>query len=274
MNVTICIPMYNEKAIIADTVRALDAAFGGVRPAFGDRSAAGGIRPVSDGKSAVSGAKTTAGDNADRYDVILQSDGSTDGCEEAAERAAAQLSLPVRVLRYPDGRNRGKGAAVRAAMLALAPDCDIAVMTDADLAYGTEAIARAVEYVKSTGADVVIGSRKLDPDGYAGYTFARRLASRTFVRVLSVAAGLKHSDSQTGIKAFTATAAREIFSRMRTDGFAFDFEALMIADRLGFKVVEMPVRVVNHRASKVHLFRDTFRMLADVSRIKHRIRRI
>ena len=87
--------------------------------------------------------------------------------------------------------------------------------------------------------------------------------------------GFKLSDSQCGFKAFSKKAAEEVFSRAETDGFAFDFEALMIASLLGLSVAEFPVKIINHReaASKVNMFSDTFKMLGDISRMKKRIKK-
>ena len=101
----------------------------------------------------------------------------------------------------------------------------------------------------------------------------RKIASKTYIRVLCLMGGFRLSDSQCGCKAFTGRAAKEIFRRCETDGFAFDFEALMWADRLGYRITEMPVKVINHRESKIRLLRDTVRMLTDLSRIKRRVRK-
>ncbi len=75
-------------------------------------------------------------------------------------------------------------------------------------------------------------------------------------------------DTQCGFKGFTAEAARRVFTQCTTDGFAFDFEVMMIFDRLGLHAEELPVAIVNHRDSKVRVARDTFRMLRDISKIK------
>jgi dolichyl-phosphate beta-glucosyltransferase len=86
--------------------------------------------------------------------------------------------------------------------------------------------------------------------------------------------GLKTSDSQSGCKGFTAKAANEIFSRAECDGFAFDFEVLMLSDKLGFCVKEMPVKVINHRQSKISLISDSVKMTMEVLRIKKRIKHL
>ena len=99
------------------------------------------------------------------------------------------------------------------------------------------------------------------------------MASKIYIRILCLVGGFRLSDSQCGCKAFTQAAAREIFSRCEVDGFAFDFEALLWADVKKLVITEMPVRVINHRESKVHLVRDAFRMLRDLSHIRKRVRK-
>ena len=234
MKISVCIPMYNESAVIEATARTL-----------------------SDYMSS----------HFEDYEILFCDDGSRDQC---AEQVRA-LDLPcVRVIGYE--RNRGKGHAVRFAMLAATGD--VRMFTDADLAYGTDVISRVADtFAKHPQASLVIGSRNLDKDGYEGYTFVRRLASRTYLRLLSIVGGFRLSDSQCGCKAFAGDAAEQIFKQCETNGFAFDFEALLWASELGLEIVEMPVKVINHGESKVRLFRDTFSMLRDIRRMKKTIRR-
>ena len=201
------------------------------------------------------------------YELIFVDDGSTDGCGEAVEK----LGLPnTRVIRYTP--NQGKGNAVRTGMLA--SDGDIAMFLDADVAYGTEVITRAVDLFREhPEAGMVIGSRPMHPEGYEGYTALRKLASKTYIKVLNVAGGFKLSDSQCGCKAYRKEAAHEIFSRVETKGFAFDFETILWAQKLGYPIVEMPVKIINHRESKINVFRDTFRMLGELRQIKKRVKK-
>ena len=144
MKFSLCIPMYNESSIIEDTARQL-----------------------SDYMQA----------NFDDYEIIFSNDGSKDGCDKTVEA----LNLPnVRVVGYPD--NKGKGCAVRTALLAA--DGDIIMFTDADLAYGTDVIKQVYdEFAAHPDADMVIGSRNIHKDGYEGYTFIRKLMSKVYIKV-------------------------------------------------------------------------------------------
>ncbi len=199
------------------------------------------------------------------WEVLFSDDGSTDGCGDTVR----SLNLPgIRVTGYR--KNRGKGCAVRTGMLEAAGD--IIMFTDADLAYGTDVISRiAGEFEKNPDTDIVIGSRNLDKDGYAGYTFTRKLASKIYIKVLCLVGGFRLSDSQCGCKAFRRGAAEKIFSRCEVDGFAFDFEAILRAGKYGMRIEEIPVKVINHRESKVHLLKDALKMLGDLHKMKKKI---
>ena len=146
------------------------------------------------------------------------------------------------------------------------------LFTDCDLAYGTDVIRRLYDMFLASDYDVIIGSRNIGKDGYEGYTPLRRLASKTYIRVLCAVGGFRLSDSQCGFKAFSAKAAEAVFSVCETDGFAFDFEAIMTAVTLGYTIGEIPVKIVNHRASKVHVFSDSLKMLRDLADIRRRVR--
>ena len=205
-----------------------------------------------------------------RYEILFSDDGSTDGCGAIMKDFAEKTALShgsISVLRAEE--NRGKGAAVRAGMLE--SRADVVSFTDSDLAYGAEILLSMLDERERTGVDLLIGSRALAKDGYAGYTAARKLASRVYLKLLSLAAGFRHTDSQCGVKLFSAPAVHEIFSRTRTDGWAFDLEVLLRAEKLGFTVGEYPVTVLRHRASKVRLLRDSVKMFREVFRIRREV---
>ena len=234
MKISVCIPMYNESRVIAKSAEELSSYMAS---------------------------------HFEDYEIVFCSDGSTDGCDEIVRA----MELPnVRVIAYQP--NQGKGYAVRTALLEATGD--IRMFTDADLAYGTEVISRVYKtFEENPDADMVIGSRNLDKDGYEGYTFLRKLMSKVYIKVLCIAGGFKLSDSQCGCKAFTGDAVQRIFPRCEVNRFAFDFEAILWAIKMNMKIVEMPVKVINHGESKVNVIKDTLRMLKDLRRMKKRIKK-
>lgn len=231
--------MYNENKIITDTITKL--------------------KKLADSHSEHS------------FEFILVDDGSRDGC---AGTAAGTIGSDTRFYVTGYCENRGKGSAVRKGILAATGD--IAVFTDCDLAYGTEVITEIAGRMTLDGTDVCIGSRNISDDGYRGYTPLRRFMSKAYIRAVRFAAGFRHSDSQSGIKCFSAAAAKNIFALCEVNRFAFDLEALLIAEKLGYKISELAVRVINHRESesKVNPVRDTLHMLNDIRKIKKRLKKI
>ena len=157
----------------------------------------------------------------------------------------------------------------------LAAEGDFVMFTDADLAYGTDIVKGFCDYMtEHPEADCLIGSRNISKDGYEGYTFIRKVASKVYIKILCIAGGFKLSDSQCGCKAFRNAAAKKIFSHAEVNRFAFDFEAILLANKFNFKIHEFPVKVINHRESKVHVFSDTFKMLKDLRKMKKRIGKV
>lgn len=235
MKISLIIPMYNESAIIKDAI----ATFSGYM------------------------AKTF-----EEYELIFVDDGSSDGCGDAVLEASKE-DPHLRLCAYTP--NRGKGYAVRTGMLSATGD--VVLFTDCDNAYGEDAVGRMAKLFAECDADIIVGSRNLSRDGYEGYTFIRKLASKTYIKVISLAAGFKLSDSQCGIKGFRGETAKKIFRNCEVDRFAFDLEVLMLAGKIGAKIGEMPVKVINHRESKVNVLRDSVKMLRDVRKMKKRIKK-
>lgn len=235
MLISVCIPMYNESAVIE--------------------------------KSALALSSQLEKDLPGRYELIFCDDGSTDGCADIVK----SLNLPSsKVIRYE--QNRGKGYAVRKAMSESSGD--LCFFTDADLAYGTEVIVKFAEaFEKNPDAELFLGSRNIGDEGYKAYPFVRRVASKIYIRVLNLVGGFRISDSQCGCKAFTRKAVDNIFPKCEVDRFAFDYEIILFAKKLGYKNVEIPVSVQSFGESKVHVVRDTFRMLSDLRKMKKRINR-
>jgi dolichyl-phosphate beta-glucosyltransferase len=205
------------------------------------------------------------------WELIFVDDGSSDGCGDAF--AEKYLSENVKLISYKP--NRGKGYAVRRGILAA--EGDVIVFTDCDNAYGTDVITEIYKRFEQSDADIIVGSRNMDKSGYEGYTFIRRLASKTYIKFINVIAGFGKyglSDSQCGFKGFRRDAAKKIFANCEVDRFAFDLEAIMIGGKCGYKFAQMPVKIINHRESKVNVVKDAFRMMNDVSKMKKRIKKM
>lgn len=191
-------------------------------------------------------------------EIVVVDDGSRDSTVELARHAGA------RVLLNPG--NRGKGYTVRHGMLEARGEW--ALFTDADLSSPIEEMEKLIAAVDREQASVAIGSRALDRSliGVRQPLF-REYVGRFFNLVIRVVTGLPFHDTQCGFKLFETAAAREIFKRQRLDGFGFDVEVLFIARRLGYRLVEVPVRWNDVAGTKVGMWRG---MAAFVDPVKVR----
>ena len=209
-----------------------------------------------------------AGAGVELASVIVVDDGSTDRTPDILQGFEG---LPGRFsfLRF-ERANRGKGAAVRAGMLAV--ESDLALMSDVDLSTPLDELARLAAAL-TDGADVAIGSRGLDDSNVLVHQpWYRELAGKTFNVMIRTVTGLPWRDTQCGFKLFRVATARRLFELQRVDGFAFDVEILVLARRLGLGVTEVPVRWVNDPDTHVGLFSSSSQMAFDTLRIAYRNR--
>lgn len=200
---------------------------------------------------------------ASRVDVLVVDDGSTDGTaglvrarpeamatSEAAtaRESAAMPADPVRLhlLGVPHG---GKGAAVRAGMLAATGD--LVVFADADMATPPDQLPKLVAALAT--ADVALGSR-IQPDGSdmrASQPGYRRLLGRVFHALAAAWVSGPVADTQCGFKGFRRDAARAIFSRQAITSIVFDVELIHLARRLRLRTVVVPIRWADRRGSRM-----------------------
>jgi dolichyl-phosphate beta-glucosyltransferase len=192
-------------------------------------------------------------------EVIVADDGSVDSTarlvSEFSQRwpALKLHSLPT---------NRGKGAAVRQGILQARGHRIL--FTDAD---GATPIAELHRLSKALddGADIAIGSRAVPgSDTHVETSFQRRFIGRTFHLMVSLLGVRKIRDTQCGFKAFRADVARPLFEAATIDGFGFDVEVMLLAQRAGMRIDEIPVNWTHMDGSRISILRDSPRMAREV----------
>ena len=204
-------------------------------------------------------ARTSLGE----VEIIVVSAGSTDATVAKAQRYKGKLPAQLTVLDLPGPR--GKGAAVRAGMLAA--HGRYVLFTDADLAYRPELFGDFVTRLQ-LGADIVIAQRT-DRTKYAW--LARRWMTTVlrFVFERFITPGI--ADTQAGLKAFTQEAAKDIFSRQKIDGLIFDVEILVLAQRRKYRVEKTFVNWQDKTGSQIRVTRDSVRAALDLVKFYWRL---
>lgn len=201
--------------------------------------------------------------SARAFEILVVDDGSRD--ETAAEaRAVAAEDPRVRVLSHPE--NLGKGAALSTGCASAAGE--ILVFLDADLEIAPEQVLPLVERMEREGASVAVGSKYL-PGAAERRPLARVLLSRLYRVVTTLFFRLPLSDTQTGLKVLRRDVASAAVPALRSRRWAWDLELLVVADRLGARIVAGPVAVdFSRRATRIGLRGfldsglDTLRILA------------
>lgn len=188
------------------------------------------------------------------FEVIVVDDGSSDDTVELATRR------DVRVISHQ--RNAGKGAAVRTGMLAARGE--LRLFADAD---GATAMSELPSLIEAQ-ADIAIGSRE-GRDKRVEASALRRFLGRWFNRAVRMGAIKRIRDTQCGFKLFRPV-AHGLFEIAQENGFAFDVELLLLAQKKGLDVKEVFVNWTEIPGSKVSLMRDGVKMLKAVRRIKKR----
>lgn len=227
--VDVVIPVYNEARDLAPSVRKLRA--------FLDAGF-----PVP--------AMITIADNA-----------SVDGTLAIAEGLARELPN-IRVIHLDA---KGRGRALRAAWLS-SPAPVVAYM-DVDLSTDLAALHPLVAPLLAGERDVAIGSR-LARGAQTRRGFKREFISRSYMLVLRMALGVRFTDAQCGFKALRTEVARQIVPKIEDQTWFFDTELLVLAQRAGSRVHEVPVKWTDDPDSRVDILRTAMDDLRGVARLR------
>lgn len=181
------------------------------------------------------------------YEVLIVVDGSPDDTAEIARSYADRIDN-LRVLENP--QNHGKGAVVRQGLLLAQGKYH--VFLDADGSTSISHVDAAMKLIEE-GAGLVVGSRDIEGAHIQVHQERRREIMGTMGNwLIRIVLGLwEFPDTQCGFKMLTKETSHAVASRMVVDRFGFDFELIVLAKQLGFKIVQMPVTWLNEENSTV-----------------------
>jgi dolichyl-phosphate beta-glucosyltransferase len=204
-----------------------------------------------------------------KYELIVAADGDDGTREKVRELAVTNSSIRV----IGEKARRGKGRGIREAV-GIASGKVIG-FADADNKVPIEEYDKLGPWL-AEGYEVVIGSRALrDSKIERPQPLYRRIGSRGFGIFMHLVVGLPGvPDTQCGFKFFRGDVARDLFRRQRVDGYMFDVEILAIAQRLGYRIKQVPVRWHDDADSRLQLVRGNLRNVSDIFRIRFSLRHL
>ncbi len=192
--------------------------------------------------------------------VTIADNGSTDGTWPQALELARKLPL-VRAVRI---ERPGRGGALRAVWSQ--SDADVFAYMDVDLSTDLNALLPLLAPLLSGHSDVAIGTR-LAAGARVIRGPKREIISRCYNMLLHLTLGTGFSDAQCGFKAIRADAARALLPLTGDSGWFFDTELLVLAERAGLRIHEVPVDWIDDPDSRVNLFATAMGDLRGIARL-------
>ncbi len=203
-------------------------------------------------------------------EIIIVDDGSKDETAEAAKNVEVPQDIKVKVIRYE--LHRGKGYAVRAGIEQTKGQ--YIVFADSGCCVPYKDTLRGLELLKSGACDIAHGSRKI-PGCHIekAQSLYRRICSKLFhwfvIRNMKIPPEL--TDTQCGFKIYKGDVARHLYSECITDGFAFDIEIIIRAQKEGYRIKEFPINWTCDRDSRLSPTRSSRHVLSELMTIKRTI---
>lgn len=229
-NVDLVIPVYNEEHVLAQSVA--------TALAFLER------HPEHD------------------WRIVVANNASTDGTLAVARRLEAEHPGKVAALDIPV---KGRGIALRIAWLT--SPADVCAYMDVDLSTDLAHLPELIDPLANNEADVSYGTR-LHRLSQTQRSAKREFISRSYVFLLRTLAGLKVTDAQCGFKAIRRDAARAIVPLVKDTRWFFDSELLLIAQKNGYRLREVPVRWDEDTDTRVHILSTATEDLRGIWRMR------
>ncbi|MCB0912724.1 MAG: glycosyltransferase family 2 protein, partial [Propionibacteriaceae bacterium] len=180
------------------------------------------------------------------YRIVIADNASTDGTWRLAQRLAARH--PHVWAEHLDAKGRGR--ALRQAWLG--SDADVVAYMDVDLSTDLNALLPLVAPLVSGHSDLAIGTR-LAQGSRVSRGPKREFISRSYNLILRTALGVSFSDAQCGFKAVRADVAQRLLPLVEDNNWFFDTELLVLAQRAGLRIHEVPVDWVDDPGSTVDI---------------------
>ncbi|MEE8519098.1 MAG: glycosyltransferase [Dehalococcoidia bacterium] len=194
--------------------------------------------------------------------VVVADNGSEDGTLEVAKRYAKKYEKDVGYIHLDV---RGRGRALRRAWLE--SNADVVSYMDVDLSTGLEAFPGMVTAILDEGYDVAYGSR-LAGAASTNRSLKRDLISRSYNAIIRLSMRTQFSDAQCGFKALSRQAAQVLVPAVVNNHWFFDTELLIIAEKRGFRLKEVPVQWEEDPDTRVKIVQTVMEDLRGLARLR------
>ena len=200
----------------------------------------------------------------DDYDwrIVIADNGSTDSTPDIA-KALSQQHARVGYIRV---EQRGRGRALARAWVN--SDADIVSYMDVDLATDLSHLRELVEAVENEDYDIAIGSRLKKGAQVIGRPPKRELISRAYSLIFRAMFVTGFRDAQCGFKALSRRAANDVVPLVQDTGWFFDTELLILAEKNGYRIKEVPVKWIDDPDSRVRITTTAYEDMKGLLRLR------
>jgi glycosyltransferase involved in cell wall biosynthesis len=196
--------------------------------------------------------------------IVIADNASTDDTLAVARRLAAEDPDGIAVLHLD---RKGRGRALKQAWLA--SSADAMCYMDVDLSTDLAMISPLLAGVLEEGYDLAYGSR-VSRGSDIERSFKREINSRGYIAVIKLLFWTRFADAQCGFKAINRDAAQQLLPHVQDGEWFFDTELLILAEKGGWKLKEVPVRWVEDPDSRVKFPQDIIKMASQLIRLRFR----
>ena len=194
--------------------------------------------------------------------IVVANNASTDRTLEIATGLAERYPGQIKVIHLDQ---KGRGRALRKAWT----ESDAAVVSymDLDLSTDLSAFVPLVDSLLTGEYDVAIGTR-LKKGAQVQRGLKREIISRTYNLMIKALFWSRFSDAQCGFKGATRRAVRDIVPLIKDQAWFFDTELLLLAERMGYKIYEVPVKWHDDPGSTVKIAKTAWEDIKGLVRVR------
>ena len=196
-----------------------------------------------------------------RWQIVIVDNGSKDGTDAVAQQLVEQYAE----VKFIHLVQRGRGRALRNAWLQ--SKADIVSYMDVDLSTDLDHVPELIGAIAREGYDLSTGSR-LMPESRTTRSWKREVVSRIYNVLVKAVLFTKFSDAQCGFKAASRRAVEAIVPKIEDQSWFFDTEMLVLAEKSGFRIKDIPVKWVEDDDSRVKIVQTGWEDVKGLLRVR------
>tara|TARA_Y100000590_G_scaffold309127_1_gene349035 strand:+ start:8221 stop:8958 length:738 start_codon:yes stop_codon:yes gene_type:complete len=196
------------------------------------------------------------------WQITIADNGSTDKTADISEILSTKYDR-VEYVKIPE---KGRGRALKQCWTS--SNSDVVAYMDIDLSTQLDDIRPLLDSITKNNYELAIGSRLIKGSVVEGRSRTREFTSRAYNKIIQLVFAVSFNDAQCGFKAINRSTANRIVPLIKDNGWFFDTELLIIADKCEFPIKEVPVRWTDDPDTRVKIISTAIYDLCGLARLK------